>query len=130
MELRSKKSNLLVILTAITALTNVSFPSYSPCMQKDFGHGSFVCVCNATYCDQFLNETEIGSANYVVYTSTKDGQRFNESLHSADDKSLFEDVDLKLFLNASSKYQKIFGFGGAFTGICIHNFQLCILYIY
>ena len=109
-------STIIFTLAMIIGLIHVSIMTYSPCVRKDFGHGSVVCVCNATYCDQFIDEIQLKSGQYVVYTSTKDGQRFNESLHNTNGKKKIDQIDLKLVLNASVQYQSIFGFGGAFTG--------------
>ena len=37
------------LILSILAFVNSS----SPCIKRDFGHSSFVCVCNSTYCDTY-----------------------------------------------------------------------------
>ena len=126
-----KASSVTCFLATLILSISVSLLSYSPCVKKDFGHGSVVCVCNETYCDQFIDDVELKSDQYVVYTSTKDGQRFNESLHTINFNRGADQADLKLVINASVRYQTIFGFGGAFTGtyLCfssmLHRFSSC-----
>ena len=120
--LQIKVSTIFCIFVTLSLSVSVSFLTYSPCVKKDFGHGSVVCVCNATYCDEFTDEVELMNNQYVVYTSTKDGQRFNESLHTFGENKPIDQVDLKLLINASVHYQTILGFGGAFTGRYFINF--------
>lgn len=120
MKLRNTEATILV---TVAAIINAILSAYSPCIKKDFGLGSVVCVCNATYCDKFVGETELGANQYVVYTSTKDGQRFNESIHTTAGVNQFEQIDLKLELNVSTHFQTIFGFGGAFTGFIAFRFM-------
>ena len=106
----------LVLIPAFLLL-GTGFSTYLPCVQKDFGHGSIVCVCNDTYCDEFVDEEpSLLAGHYVVYTSTKDGQRFNESVNEVKREAINDQVDVKLQINASAHFQTIFGFGGAFTG--------------
>jgi len=116
-----KASHVTCFLATLILSISVSLLSYSPCVKKSFGHGSIVCVCNATYCDQFLEDIKLESGQYVVYTSTKDGQRFNESLHTIHYKRGTDQADLKLVINTSVRYQTIFGFGGAFTDAATLN---------
>lgn len=40
------------------------------------GHSSFVCVCNATYCDTVVAPTLPPEGEYVLYSSARDGGRF------------------------------------------------------
>ncbi len=77
-----------------------------------------VCVCNETYCDGFKSIPKLEPKQYVVYTSTKDGLRFSESVLHANQNypTEMENVDVKLHINSSKTYQSILGFGGAFTG--------------
>ena len=93
-------------------------PEYSACISKDFGHGGTVCVCSEDHCDAFSEGTPLKTGEYAVYTSTKDGDRFklrkttfNNSLNSNSPQ-----IGTKLVINASVSFQKILGFGGAFTG--------------
>ena len=48
------------------------------CAPKSFGESSIVCICNSTYCDTLnLNPDGIPKGSYVMYTSSKDGLRFD-----------------------------------------------------
>ena len=93
-------------------------PKYSDCISKDFGHGGTVCVCSENHCDAFSEGTPLSLGEYAVYTSTKAGDRFtlktaryNKSLNLNSTQ-----IGTQLIVNASSTFQKILGFGGAFTG--------------
>ena len=115
---KMEKLSIILLAVIITVLFHPSSPTYVPCSPKDFGQGSVACVCNQTYCDGFKDIPQLKPYQYVVYTSTKGGMRFNETFgfsnHTqADD----HEADLvEIHIDASKTYQKIFGFGGAFTG--------------
>ena len=102
----------------LLSVLSLAFSTYTPCIHKDFGHGSDVCVCNATYCDEFIALPPIKSKQCITYTSSKYGLRFNASVHDFKSNAnvQHEMVDLKLSVNASKTFQAIHGFGGAFTG--------------
>lgn len=95
----------------------VAFSMSSPCIPKNFGHGSTVCVCNASYCDEFAASPKLEAKQFVVYTSTKDGLRFNRTIQKLTERNSGVEVDLKIQINTSVHFQSILGFGGAFTGI-------------
>ena len=93
-------------------------PKYSTCISKDFGHGGTVCVCSENHCDSFSEGTPLEAGEYAMYTSTKAGDRFklktarfNKSLHLNSAQ-----IGALLIVNTSVTFQKILGFGGAFTG--------------
>ena len=50
-----------------------------PCDAKDFGHGSVVCACNATYCDTLDPAALPAPGAYVKYESSKAGKRLERS---------------------------------------------------
>jgi len=87
------------------------------CASRQVPGADTVCVCNATYCDDFppLQKPNLGYAS--VYESTKSGARFKETLlkvetsHTTSNAPLIQTV----VIDQTQKYQKIFGFGGAFT---------------
>ena len=37
----------------LSASFHLSLQENKPCVQRDLGHSSFVCVCNSTYCDTY-----------------------------------------------------------------------------
>jgi len=67
-----------------------------PCIPRDFGRGSIVCVCNSTYCDttqvkiDLTSESRKNTGNasessgiglpVQVWTSTKSGSRLHKSI--------------------------------------------------
>lgn len=131
--LRSKMSlfstfcSFLGLLIAFTSA--FSPPKYSTCISKDFGHGGTVCVCSEKDCDSFSEGSPLSTKEYAVYTSRKAGDRFrlttarlNNSLNL---KS--KQTGVQLIVNSSVTFQKILGFGGAFTGMWNSYVNLKIL---
>lgn len=98
----------------------ISPPQYSKCISKDFGHGGTVCVCSEQFCDSFAWGEPLSAQEYGVYTSSKAGDRF--SLKTGRFNKTFgvksSQTVVKLAVNKSVTFQKILGFGGAFTGQC------------
>ncbi|KAG8229339.1 hypothetical protein J437_LFUL007147 [Ladona fulva] len=86
-----------------------------PCVPRDFGNGGTVCVCNSSYCDTVDPISPSSPGNYVLYTSSKDGLRFKRSNGVL--RPDYENVtgDIQMVVEADLKYQRIIGFGGAFT---------------
>lgn len=111
----------LVFSFVINSARSYSPPKYSACNKKDFGHGSFVCVCGdqGNECDQFERQgsSPLKPGQFAVYTSSKDGKRFDLKfgMFNKTASSRLDNV-LNLTLDASTSYQSILGFGGAFTG--------------
>ncbi|KAJ8304057.1 hypothetical protein KUTeg_017640, partial [Tegillarca granosa] len=83
-----------------------------PCVKRDFGKGSFVCVCNASYCDKVEPNTQLHKGIFSVYTSSKDGDRLTKQLGKITMNATYKVIAT---INRNIKYQKIIGFGGAFT---------------
>ncbi|XP_393208.1 putative glucosylceramidase 4 [Apis mellifera] len=74
------------------------------------------CVCNATYCDGIPdNIPEVPTeGNSYWYVSNKQGLRMNVSEVKFDRCENFV-ADTTITVDSKKKYQKIIGFGGAFT---------------
>nr|CAD7392700.1 unnamed protein product [Timema cristinae] len=55
----------------------MTFAQAQQCVRKDYGHGSVVCVCNATYCDfaAELSDDQLTGKNLAHYVSSKSGHR-------------------------------------------------------
>lgn len=94
------------------------------CIAKDFGQGSTVCVCNATYCDEIGPIEKPPPGQYVVYTSAKEGERFQidggtvsetGSLHREQDEGT------TITIHRNEQLQTVLGFGGAFTDAAAIN---------
>lgn len=84
------------------------------CAPEDFGYGSTVCTCNATYCDVIDTVGEAGPGHYWVYTSSKDGgRRLEKQSRGFATQSPSDAVVWTLHRN--EVLQTILGFGGSFT---------------
>ncbi|XP_031949674.1 lysosomal acid glucosylceramidase-like isoform X6 [Corvus moneduloides] len=90
-----------------------------PCIPKDFGHGSLVCVCNATYCDTLDPLVLPAPGSYVKYESSKAGKRLERSEGSF--QSSLRTPELLLTLNISALYQHVKGFGGSLSDAAAMN---------
>ncbi|KAM9264324.1 uncharacterized protein RDI95_013371 [Morus bassanus] len=92
-----------------------------PCNAKDFGHGSLVCVCSATYCDTLDPVVLPVPGTYVKYESSKAGKRLERSEGIFQHNS--ETPDFHLTLDTAQRYQKVKGFGGSVTDSAAINIQ-------
>ncbi|XP_048144480.1 lysosomal acid glucosylceramidase-like isoform X2 [Corvus hawaiiensis] len=90
-----------------------------PCIPKDFGHGSLVCVCNATYCDTLDPLVLPAPGSYVKYESSKAGKRLERSEGTF--QSSLRTPELLLTLNISALYQHVKGFGGSLSDAAAMN---------
>ena len=92
--------------------------NYTMCKAQHFSADSFVCTCTDIYCDGFSAEgLSLPSDSYAVYTSSKDGARFELNVGNISSKPEVNEDTVVLELNSSKKFQEVLGFGGAFTGI-------------
>jgi hypothetical protein len=66
----------LGIFFIVLCINNVTA---DPCIPKDFGSGSVVCVCNSTYCDTLDHLDGVEPGRFRLTTSSKDGLRFDIS---------------------------------------------------
>ncbi|NWY07405.1 GLCM Glucosylceramidase, partial [Nothoprocta ornata] len=84
-----------------------------PCDARDFGHGSVVCACNATYCDAPEPPALPAPGAYVKYESSKAGKRLERSqgAFQRDGRA----PDFHLVLDTARRYQRVKGFGGSVT---------------
>uniref|UniRef100_A0A8D8U1K1 Glucosylceramidase n=1 Tax=Cacopsylla melanoneura TaxID=428564 RepID=A0A8D8U1K1_9HEMI len=94
----------------------------TPCIPRSFGFDSTVCVCNSTYCDYATPTPPIRTAQYVTYTSSMGGLRFEQSggtlVTSAPAPSKTDARGGDNVITITREYstdQAIMGFGGAFT---------------
>ena len=112
----------------------LKFPAVSAndCVHRQFKTG-IVCVCNSTYCDTLDFELPKNNGEVLIVSSSEHGLRFkkwtakfgNESFKIADQIFVEESRKTNNFffnsksivtIDQSQKYQKIIGFGNAFTG--------------
>ncbi|XP_014744831.1 PREDICTED: glucosylceramidase-like isoform X1 [Sturnus vulgaris] len=92
-----------------------------PCDAKDFGHGSLVCACSATYCDTLDPLVLPAPGSYVKYESSKAGKRLERSEGRFQHNT--KSPDFHLTLDTAQRYQKVKGFGGSITDAAAINIQ-------
>ncbi|KAG5897309.1 hypothetical protein JTB14_011472 [Gonioctena quinquepunctata] len=83
------------------------------CQSKDYGNGGTVCVCNAEHCDVVESVEKVDPHFYVSYTSNKAGLRFEKEL--GEFQTVKEALKNVITIKREKHYQKILGWGGAFT---------------
>uniref|UniRef100_A0A914VEJ8 Glucosylceramidase n=1 Tax=Plectus sambesii TaxID=2011161 RepID=A0A914VEJ8_9BILA len=100
---------------------------YSPCVKRNVRGDSqpdfMVCVCNATYCDDFPPLGTLNADSAAVYVSSSAGKRFERSTVTwtnaksrKTNKLRRKDAIAKqAHITPSVQMQSIIGFGGAFT---------------
>ena len=74
-------SKFVLILSIFSTLTFVN--SSSPCIKRDFGHSSFVCVCNSTYCDthdKIEGNFRVKSKHILSYLYSQLGSFYGKTL--------------------------------------------------
>jgi O-Glycosyl hydrolase family 30. len=49
------------------------------CIQREYGEGKIVCVCNATYCDTLPSNVIVTKGKYITFQSNREGLRFYKS---------------------------------------------------
>ncbi|XP_069650502.1 lysosomal acid glucosylceramidase isoform X2 [Haliaeetus albicilla] len=92
-----------------------------PCDAKDFGHGSLVCACSATYCDTLDPVVLPALGTFVKYESSKAGKRLERSEGSFQRNA--KTPEFHLTLDMAQRYQKVKGFGGSVTDSAAINIQ-------
>ncbi|XP_077555870.1 lysosomal acid glucosylceramidase-like [Haemaphysalis longicornis] len=105
--------DLLITAATLAALASVVAAG---CQPRDYGRGSVVCVCDATYCDFVGDVSPVPTGTALVVESNKAGLRFtNTTLRFNETTRSGGNDTLLLVIDPSKAYQEIFGFGGAFT---------------
>ncbi|KAJ8947595.1 hypothetical protein NQ318_010107, partial [Aromia moschata] len=100
------KVHLLAILTVFIANSVAN-----DCNTRKVEFGT-VCVCNSSHCDTVPKIEDLEPRKYQVYTTSKHGLGFNSQVKYFSKKSSSSSIVIKI---GEKKYQKIVGFGGAFT---------------
>ncbi|KAB7494900.1 putative glucosylceramidase 3 [Armadillidium nasatum] len=91
------------------------------CDERVYDRDSFVCVCDAEYCDVTGDFSIPFEGKFKRIISSRDAYRFHVIEEELKD---FTNGDLKIEVNYEGEYQTILGFGGAFsdsTGINIYS---------
>lgn len=127
---------------------NVVLCVQKPCQLRKYPAG-FVCVCNETFCDTMDVDKPQKFGDFVLISSTKSGKRFDVSKGSFKPKPQEPNVihqrvrrypnligkrnsthrtktwlnSITLTIDRDKQYQKIVGFGAAFTGSVSYLFD-------
>ncbi|XP_034242145.1 lysosomal acid glucosylceramidase-like [Thrips palmi] len=86
-----------------------------PCEPRDYGQGSVVCVCNATYCDDVPRPRPSPPGVAVMYASNKDGLRFERSELAFDAKGTTRGSNPAFTVTSNVRFQAIIGWGATVT---------------
>lgn len=75
-----------------------------------------VCVCNLTYCDSIAPIAVTSPGLITSYRTTFLGERFaKRELHFTDEAFKSNNAPIHVSIDATRKYQRLIGIGGAFT---------------
>lgn len=72
-------------------------------------------MCNGTYCDYIGDIPKVDYPKVLVYTSNMEGLRFQKTVASFQNISAELRDPADIVIESHRSYQKVFGFGGAFT---------------
>lgn len=95
--------------------------SLEACIERQLEFGK-VCVCNSTYCDTVPKLGIISKENVKIYWTSSEKPGFNvkeQKFTNAKQPSV-----ISMVINPANTYQKILGFGGAFTDSNGHNINM------
>ena len=88
---------------------------HKPCKIRDVGEGRKVCVCNSEYCDTIPRPKKPSKSKFILYTSNKQGLRFHKTTGQFNKKHRSKKSEYDIHVNPDQKFQKVIGWGGAFT---------------
>ncbi|XP_046988020.1 lysosomal acid glucosylceramidase-like [Schistocerca americana] len=116
---------LLVVLNVVslTAGSGVRVEGGQPCAARWYNYSSFVCVCNATYCDASPPRPALAVGGIAHYTSSRCGQRLTLRLHNFTDATELRSGAARLRVDTSQQFQQMLGFGGGMTDSTAFNIR-------
>lgn len=82
------------------------------CLIREYGQDRIVCVCNKDHCDTIDPIQRARHGQFLKYTSNKNGLRFEKETGQFTNA---EETAIKIVIKPDERFQKIVGFGGAFT---------------
>ncbi|KAI2806558.1 hypothetical protein BLOT_008515 [Blomia tropicalis] len=95
------------------------FENANGCHKRSMGGDTHVCVCSESEkCDgelEHLNHVSKEHGKVTSFVSSKAGSRLAQHSHQFTQNKPSEHFNLEIDINHGKKYQKIIGFGGAFT---------------
>ncbi|XP_049855320.1 lysosomal acid glucosylceramidase-like [Schistocerca gregaria] len=86
-----------------------------PCAVRWYNYSSFVCVCNATYCDAPPPRPALSNGGIAHYTSSRCGQRLSLRLRSFKNPAELQSGAARLRVDTSQQFQRMLGFGGGMS---------------
>ncbi|XP_049950381.1 lysosomal acid glucosylceramidase-like isoform X2 [Schistocerca serialis cubense] len=86
-----------------------------PCAVRWYNYSSFVCVCNATYCDAPPSTPALSNGGIAHYTSSRCGQRLSLRLRSFKNPAELQSGVARLRVDTSQQFQRMLGFGGGMS---------------
>ncbi|XP_052778083.1 putative glucosylceramidase 2 [Mya arenaria] len=118
--------DLLLITTALFFFslcnTSVLGRSDKPCQKTSFGGSTFVCMCNATYCDDVEPDVKLPDGVFAVYSTDIAADRLTKTTHkfyvldeNTSLKHLQPESDVFYIVTSFKPKQTVTGFGGTFT---------------
>lgn len=91
------------------------------CVERKLEFGK-VCVCNSTYCDTVPRLGALSNEEIKIYWTSSDKPGFN--VREQKFTTTKQSSVVSMVVNANKIYQKILGFGGAFTDSNGHNINM------
>ncbi|XP_068226099.1 lysosomal acid glucosylceramidase-like [Palaemon carinicauda] len=112
----------LLLFVGILASISYGQDEGLPCVPRTFDQNSFVCVCNATYCDTLPRLSLPIEGKFALYTSDLSSKRFFKSVHDFNTEGVGVTAsEVVNFTLGSTTYQTMLGWGGAFTDAATLN---------
>lgn len=85
------------------------------CTHRDYGNGASVCVCNTKHCDDLPQVQKTTKGVVTSFQTSKDGDRFAEKKLHFSESPIKNSANITVTIDHKQKFQKVIGFGGAFT---------------
>ncbi|XP_067666262.1 lysosomal acid glucosylceramidase-like isoform X2 [Haliotis asinina] len=101
-----------LVVFFVTHLVCVVSLAPTPCTKKDYGKGSFVCVCNEVSCDSVEANTPLTRGTLAQYTSSSRQHRLDKQVLKFEANAT---GSYTYTINRTETFQTVIGFGGAFT---------------
>lgn len=106
---------ILVMLNSAMALL-----PRKPCRLRRAEYG-YVCVCDDSYCDDLNIQEPKSTEEYILVTSSESGDRFYYEIGKTyqrlnSNRQRNQNIKATLEINSEKTYQKVRGFGGAYSG--------------
>ncbi|KAK8392735.1 hypothetical protein O3P69_014875 [Scylla paramamosain] len=119
--LSSSSSSLFLFLALFLLYGHGYAEEDLPCIPKDTGHSSYVCVCNATYCDTLHRPAVPPEGQYLLYSSARNGGRFEKTLGFFAGRGEAVPRSVEFILDTHTSCQTMMGWGAAFTDSAAYN---------